>query len=315
MEKKLDKKKLFIIILSAIVAIVAIVSTIIILVGGKKDAYRNIKVYQVMGDALITREEIGEISAYDNMVLQSGDQITMTQGRMTLQLDEDKYVYVEEGAELRLEATGTAENSRTTIYLAKGEITNDIQNKLSADSSYEVNTPNSTMSVRGTVFYVNVYEEDGVVYTKVCVSEGKVETNLIYSDGTVANESKIVDVDNGNQVIVYEDSTVTDYLTDVEPIKYEEIPEEVQQIIGKIIEGRSNSSEEVTENTTSSEPEEPKGPYNVTFLNGNTEFGMQVVQHGAKATVPRLKPDDIGHWDHDFNTPIEADTEIHWVIN
>lgn len=59
-----------------------------------------------------------------------------------------------------------SEKSKTVIELQSGAITNDIRNKLSEGSSCEVNTPNSTMSVRGTMFRVVVYEvKDSITIT------------------------------------------------------------------------------------------------------------------------------------------------------
>lgn len=317
MEKKsLDKKKL-IIIISAAVAVIAIVVALILILGSKKEAYRNIKVYAINGDAVITREEIGDINAYDNMVLQSGDSIVMKRGRMTLQLDEDKYVYVEEGTEFSLEATGTAENSKTTIYLAKGEITNDIQNKLSADSSYEVNTPNATMSVRGTIFYVNVYEgPDGVLYTKLTVFDGSVETNLVYADGTIADESKLVEVNYDSQVIIYEDTTTTDYLTDVTPIDYDDLPDDIVNLAEALVAERANSNNDSSsgnDGTGEVDTIDNPGPFTVTFLYNGSTFGKQTVSKGDTASEPSLMPEASGHWDFDFSTAVEEDIEVNWI--
>lgn len=284
----MDKKKIIIIAAIAAAVVAAAGATVFFILNHKTEAYRNIKVYEMDGDATITREDIGEISAYDNMVLQSGDSIVMTKGRMTLQLDEDKYVYVEEAAELWLEATGTSSKSKTVIHLTKGEIVNEIQNKLNADSTYEVNTPNATMSVRGTTFYVNVFEEDGVIYSKCCVFEGLVETNLVYADGTIAPESKLVGVDRGKQVIIYEDDTTTDYLTAVEDIDYGALSGGIMEYVDL-------------------------GPFQVTFTYNGSVFGSQSVEKGEVAEEPKLMPEPAGHWDFDFTTPIDKNTEIPWV--
>lgn len=324
MEKGNGKKKLIIIIAAAVALIGIIVAVILILVN-RKDAYRIIKVYEIQGEAIIERAEIGEIAAYENMVLSSGDKIMMNQGTMTLQLDNDKYVYVEEGSEFELQATGDANNSKTVIYLTRGAITNEIQNKLSADASYEVNTPNSTMAVRGTVFYVSVYEDDdGVFFTKVCVFDGTVETNLVYADGTLADEAKIVDVDYGNQVVIFEDTETTDYLDGMQEINYEELPDTVKQVVENIIENTDiiqklqesgsavNPSESNNEND-SEEADYGPGPFTVTFLYNGALFGSQEVEKGTCVQEPLLMPEAAGHWDFDFNTAIIRDTEISWV--
>ena len=71
---------------------------------------------------------------------------------MRLKLDDDKYILVEENSILTIVAEGTKEDSKTAIHLEQGAITNEIQNKLNPNSSYEVTTPNSVMAVREPYF-------------------------------------------------------------------------------------------------------------------------------------------------------------------
>ena len=178
----MNKKAIVIIITFVVLA--AITALVLFLTVFKDKSYRILKVFEVDGDATVTRKDIGDIDPYVNMVLESGDNISLKTGLMTLQADEDKFIYLEEGTELVLNASGNSQNSRTTIELKSGAITNDIQNKLSEDSSYEINTPNSTMSVRGTMFRVCVYEENGIKYTKITVFDGSVASYLVYKDGS-----------------------------------------------------------------------------------------------------------------------------------
>lgn len=312
LENGTGKKKLIIIISMAVVLVVAIGVLLFLILGKKSESYRIIKVYEMNGEATVYRAEIGEISAYNNMVLQSGDKVVLNSGRMTLQLDEDKYVYVEEGSELIIEAEGDAANSKTTILLTQGAITNEIQNKLSSESTYEVNTPNSTMSVRGTIFRVSVYEgEDGVFYTKVCVFDGAVETNLIYADGTPADNSKQLDVDHGNQVVIFEDDITTDYLNGIEEIDYDDLPEEVQELLETLFEEMPTMSQ--TGGQDAATTIEKPGPFTVTFLYHNSVFGTQTVEKNTCATEPALMPEAAGHWDFDFSKAITDDVEINWV--
>ncbi|MBP5262056.1 MAG: FecR domain-containing protein [Clostridiales bacterium] len=300
-------KKLIAIIAVAAVLVAAVVTTLVI-VFTKDDSYRLLKLYEFEGTGAVTREGKGEITPYANMVLESGDNIRLDTGRMTIQADEDKYIHLDEHTEIELVASGKGANTKTKIQLLKGGISNDIRNKLSADSSYEINTPNSTMSVRGTVFYTFIYEIDGVKYTRVCVFEGVVTTHLVYKDGTV--EEKEVLVGKGKEVIIYEDGTTTDYLYD-EPqdIDYDTIPENVLRDLRDLIDNDgktlSITSPEITQIL--------EGPYNVTFMFGDIEFGTQVVEKGKTATIPSLSPSAVGGWDFDFNEPIERNTKIDWI--
>lgn len=306
------KKKLVIGI--SIVAVLIIAAVTIILLVNKKGAYRIIKIFEVSGTAVVTRDDIGEIEPYNNMVLESGDNIYLDKGKMTLRLDEDKYVYVEEQTEFELIAEGTAQDSKTKIELKQGAITNEIQNKLSDESYYEINTPNSTMSVRGTIYRVEIYEDENhVKYTKVSVFSGKVETKLVYKDGTLA--SKSVAVEPGKEVIIYEDDSTTDYLGDIRDIDYSELPEGALEILLTLSENGSDisiTSDELQKYLDAKEQEGAKGPFTVTFMYNGNVFGTQTVEKGGYAQKPKLMPAETGNWDYDFSNPITEDTIINW---
>lgn len=232
MEKTSNKK---IILIGASIAVVVIVVLLILLLN-KEEAYRVVKIYELDGTATVTREETGEIDIYPNMVLASGDEVYLKEGLMTLKLDEDKYVYVEENTRFALHATGSASNSKTKIELKEGAIVNEIRSPLPEDASYEVHTQNSSMSVRGTTFRVAVYyDEEGTLYTKVSVFDGKVETQLVYKDGTKADPRL---VEFGKETIIFEDDTDTDYLEGITDIKYEELSvQAVERLLGLIKDG------------------------------------------------------------------------------
>lgn len=299
----MNKKKI-IIIVSAVVALVA-VALVLFLEVFKKDAYRLLKVFEVDGTASVTRGDIGNIEPYDNMVLQNGDIVKLEEGLMTLQADEDKFIHLEDGTELVLNATGNSQNSKTTIELKSGAITNDIQNKLSEESTYEVNTPNSTMSVRGTMFRVVVYEQNGIKYTKISVFEGGVASYLVFKDGTVAEDEVLVE--KGKEVIIYEDDKTTDYVSDPVDIDYSQLPESVLKLLDKALkEGRdlAVTKEEIDKYLNS--------VATVTFMYNGKVFGTQTVKKGDKAIQPSLAPAASGSWQFDFSKPIEENTTIEW---
>lgn len=299
--------KKMIAIIAGIAAVVIAAVVVLVFVLNKGDSYRLLKLYEFSGSGAVTREGKGEITPYANMVLESGDKISLETGVLTIQADEDKYIHLDEHTEIELVASGTGDSSKTKIELLRGGVSNDIRNKLSANSSYEINTPNSTMSVRGTVFYTFIYEIDGVKYTRVCVFEGEVATKLVYKDGTVAEVS--VPVGKGKEIIIYEDGTTTDYLyTEPKDIDYNTIPENVLKDLKDMIdnEGKTLSitSPEITRIL--------EGPYYVTFMYNGSEFGTQTVEKGAQATVPSLSPAATGGWDFKFDTAIERDTTVEW---
>lgn len=299
----MNKKAIVIIITFVVLA--AITALVLFLTVFKDKSYRILKVFEVDGDATVTRKDIGDIDPYVNMVLESGDNISLKTGLMTLQADEDKFIYLEEGTELVLNASGNSQNSRTTIELKSGAITNDIQNKLSEDSSYEINTPNSTMSVRGTMFRVCVYEENGIKYTKITVFDGSVASYLVYKDGS-KSETEVL-VERGKEVLIYEDDKTTDYVYPPRDIAYDELPDNVLEILKAIVEGGRDldiSLEELEEYLN--------GMVTVTFMYNGSVFGTQNVKKGDKASVPALIPEAGGSWNWNFSDPLEKDTVIEW---
>ena len=299
-------KKLIIIISSIIIVAIAIAVGLFCLLRGNKDSYRIIKIIELDGNATVTRESTGDITPYNNMILESGDTIFLESGNMTIQMDEDKYAYVEENTKFSIKAEGDAENSKTTIEITSGAITNEIQNKLSGESSYEVNAPNSTMAVRGTVFRTAVYYDDsGICYTKVSAFDGKVATRLTYPDGTFSGEETAVEA--GKEVVIYQDDQVTDYLSGVTDIDYSALPEGTQKLIESILGYLPTDKKATDEGTT-----EDTKTYTVTFMCSGSVFGTQTVEAGERATIPSLTPAANGYWDFDFNTKITEDTVIYW---
>ena len=287
------------------VAVVILAVVVILLLNRKEAVYRIIKVFELDGKSTVTRQDIGDLDAYDNMVLESGDQVYVDTGSLTLKMDEDKYVYAEEKTRFQLEAAGTSENSKTRIRLEEGILTNEIQNKLSDESSYEVNTPNSTMSVRGTIYMVDVYEENGIRYTKVSVFEGAVATKLIYADGSVSDQEKLVE--KGKEVLIYDDNSGTDYVGEPSDIDYSALP---QGVIAFLLE-KANAGYDIGIPAEDLE-KYLQGPFTVTFMYQNSVFGTQEVKKGAYAAKPSLMPAQSGAWDFDFSTPINKDTRIEW---
>lgn len=348
MEKVAGKKLAAAIVI--VVIMLAAAGTLIFALG-KRQTYRLIKVYDTEDGAVVSREEQGELAAYANMVLQSGDRVQTADGRLTLRMDDDKYAYMEPKSRVLIEASGNQKNSRTKLVLEEGSLLNEIQNPLSDSSSYEVNTPNSTMSVRGTVFYTFIYEdEQGIRYTKISVIEGKVSTRLIYADGTAADQEVMVEA--GKETIIYEDGKTTDYLNGVQDIDYSQLPEAVIRTLIRIAEnGRTlavsadelkkylpdQASQEDTSEQTATEvstatdeaittqedaaqtgttedvsTENAGKSYKVTFLYGDSVFGTQSVKSGEKAAKPTLKPASAGDWDYDFDKAVTSDITIKW---
>ncbi|MBQ6090207.1 MAG: FecR domain-containing protein [Lachnospiraceae bacterium] len=177
-------KKLLAIIGGVVALIAIIVACIFIFVGGE-DSYRSIKVFEI--DGLCTVDRDGDtLDAFKNMSLSSGDSFTVGEGSFArLKLDDDKYVYLEANTKINLTATGTANDSKTMVYIERGSMLTEVKKKLSATSSYDIVTPNTTMSIRGTKTLTEVYEDVlGAIKTNAAVVEGQVSFKTIQKDST-----------------------------------------------------------------------------------------------------------------------------------
>lgn len=236
MEKKLISGKLIGLIAASAVVVIALVVGLVIHFRKSEDTYRSIQIYKLDGTATIERESIGAIDAVENLYLESGDRIRVdAKSSMRLKLDDDKYILVEENSILSIVAEGTKTDSKTSIHLEQGAITNEIQSKLNENSSYDVTTPNSVMAVRGTVFRVEItVNEKGEIYTKVSVFGGKVSSRLILPDGTMKEEDVLIE--GGDEVIIHMDTDITEYLSGPQSIDYEELPVQTLEFLLDVME-------------------------------------------------------------------------------
>lgn len=209
-------------VLIGLAAVAAVILFAVVFLFQKTDSYRSILIYQLKGTAEIEREGDRTIRAAENIYLESGDRTTVgEESSMRLKLDSDKYVMVEGNSIFSIKAAGSETDSETTIELEQGAITNEIQNKLNENSTYEIDSPNSIMAVRGTIFRVEGYvDETGKICTKVSTFGGKVAFQPKSPDGTLGEE---IMIEAGKEVIVGSDSEGVVYLKELSDIDYSDL--------------------------------------------------------------------------------------------
>ena len=163
--------------------VIAVGIVIAVLMQGS--GYRSIAVNGFEGTVSVAGNK-NNGNVYVGQNLYSGDDVTVaSESSLTMCMDGDKYVYADADTHFSLEASSPKDDSRIKINLAEGSELNELKNKLADGESYVVDTPNSTMSVRGTTFRVTVYKgEDGLWYTLLEVIDGTVEVALKTEDGT-----------------------------------------------------------------------------------------------------------------------------------
>ena len=89
------------------------------------------------------------------MTLISDDKVEVNENSfLELLCDSDKHICAEENTGFVIDSDGNEKDGYITIELLYGKALFTIDNKLPKDSSFDVKTPNATLSVRGTEFSV-----------------------------------------------------------------------------------------------------------------------------------------------------------------
>ncbi len=213
MKMSQSKNKKFIFI--AVAAVLAMAAVLLFLLFRRgADAYRSIKVIEMEGIVGVERKAGESVAAAVNMNLVSGDKVTTgEQSYAVLQLDKDKYVMLGANGAMQVVAEGDESAGKTSIELESGSVLNEIQNPLSEGSSYDINTPNATMSVRGTVFEVrkNAAEES----IDVLVYDGAVSVGLDGQEPVLYGEGEYTSFeDKENPQFLTEHGVITDEVMD-----------------------------------------------------------------------------------------------------
>ncbi len=224
------KGKIIIGVAAIVLVVTGVVTTVVLT---KDDSYRTIAVEELTGQIMITDGSNNSQEAYKGMHLESGDAVTVKEdSNMTLLLDMDKYVFADEGTKFWIEATGNSEkaNTKTKIHLEEGSVLCRLDSKLGDDEAYEVETPNSVMSVRGTIFKMSIYkDEKGENYTRIDVLEGAVKVDLHTEDGKDNGEEGTIEA--GQSGLVHSNTEVSEFVVGESDISYDDYSDVMSEFI------------------------------------------------------------------------------------
>ena len=231
MENHKRKALLIVCIVSAVLLIAAGIIIAVVLNRGRGDAYRSIRVQSLEGTVRIIRTD-ETMDAYESMNLKNKDRIvTEKDSSCVLKLDDDKYVYVGPVSVIDLESSEKAsEAGKTVLKVTQGSILTEVQNKLGDNETFDVETPNSTMAIRGTKFKTQVISKDGRCQILYSLYQGSIELSMVERSGDgyavstytlepmqeiqiVAEEQNLVslsELDEVKEKIRNSDSTVTE---------------------------------------------------------------------------------------------------------
>ncbi len=198
-------KKIALFIGLGVVLVAVAIILIVVLSGG----HRVIKVDYFDGEVVLERNS-DEKDIVEGMNLKSNDSITTgADGLIELLVDSDKHILARENTCFEIVSQGNEEKGKLKIELKYGTSLIEIENKLNENSFVEVETPNASLSVRGTTFEVSYSEENKTTF--VTVTEGAVE---------VTNGAETKEIGEGQIAVVSED----DIVISEEYLQYNEVP-------------------------------------------------------------------------------------------
>ncbi|MCD7981217.1 MAG: FecR family protein, partial [Clostridiales bacterium] len=184
---KIKGKTLIIFVAVAAAAVVLVtVGVVRTRMSDSNETYRNVKVLETEGTAELTREA-ETMSVYEQMLIRGGDiLVTGADGWVDLSLDDDKYAIVEPSSELEFELEGEKGNGAIRLHLNAGAIYNDIEDPISDGDSYEIETPDGVMAVRGTEYwiYIEILDAEGNIAKKAEDVIWRVTTIVVF-EGSV----------------------------------------------------------------------------------------------------------------------------------
>ena len=174
------------------------------------ESYRSIKIESLEGEAVVKRSD-KNLNVYLDMNLRSGDSLeTKANSSVVVKLDEDKYIYVGENSKIDL-ISSEKNSEKTIIRVNEGSIVTEVKNKLKTNETFDVETPNSTMAIRGTTFKVAVTINNNSYDINYSLIEGKITLSVIEKtdDGYQASVFDIKPMEVFN-LAVGEDSVIKD---------------------------------------------------------------------------------------------------------
>ena len=198
-----DRKKSIFLGSIAIASLALVIIVALIVLSNR--GYRSIQVNKIEGTASVSRDKT-QVKGYESMLLRTGDKIsTNSTSSVQLKLDDSKYVLMDSDSIVGIECSGSKSSNRMKLVLEKGILSNVISKPLEETSTYEVLTPNMTMSVRGTKFRVSLETIGNVQVVDTAVTEGKVLATTFYYDANgdyVVDEEVMITHGNGYLVII-----------------------------------------------------------------------------------------------------------------
>jgi hypothetical protein len=157
--------------------VLAIVLGVVSMFGTSRAMAAATTVTIISGDIQVRHGAGSFAPANDGEILTAGDTVRTGEGaRAVLTYFEGSTVSLEPNTELTIEDASTLTDGSTIVVMRQnlGRTWHVVTKLVTGSSKYEVKTPASTASVRGTTFTVDVAVEDAVPVATVTTTEGTV---------------------------------------------------------------------------------------------------------------------------------------------
>ena len=187
------------------------------------DVVRQLTITEIKGIAYITRGT-KKLSAGKGTKLMSGDIIsTNEKSTVRISLDDDKYIFIEPDSSVYIYFTDIASEGDISVNLSRGAAICELNEKLKKKATFNLKTPNSIVSVRGTVFraqfdYMESYSDSrgvelaNVMITQVQNFDGSVNLQLYDSSRDPFDLPKLLVERTSAQMITADDVCQYGYL-------------------------------------------------------------------------------------------------------
>lgn len=206
-------------ILTGMISILMILSAAVVIslyFGG--DTTRQLIVTEITGSVFFTRDG-RRIPVSKNTRLKSGDILeTEEDATVRISIDSDKFVLAEPNTSMYIYCTDIASKGDIAVNLSRGSVICEINNELKKNASFVLKTPNSSASVKGTVFRAqfdvrkNFMDYNDVMVTEYQNFDGTINLQLYDSNGEPFELPMVLVERTSAQMITSEDVCKYGYL-------------------------------------------------------------------------------------------------------
>ncbi len=219
-------KKITVAVIAAVA--VAAVGVTIFLINRNNILATTMRLLKVEGTVNIEDASGAVKPVIDNIRFTSGDTLsTGSDGLASIGLDDTKIVTLQNDSRAQFLKNG----KQIELKLKQGGVFFEVTEKLTEDETYEIETSNMTVGIRGTSGYV-WYDETGL--QSLVITDGKV---LVSGYNPETGETKTVEVCGGQMVSCFLYSDITEERTSIEfelkDLEEDELPEFPLQMLAE----------------------------------------------------------------------------------